>query len=80
MTVRETTDYGLITVRVRESALGRPQRRGAPVPIPNTEDKPACVSGSTGVGDPLGNAIRCPHSYHVMPSRYHVTFTDTRLR
>ncbi len=34
-----------------------------PVPIPNTEDKPACVSVSTGVREPLETPIRRPHSY-----------------
>lgn len=40
-----------------------------PVPIPNTEDKPACVSVSTGVGDPLGNLIRRLHSYFITHQR-----------
>ena len=30
-----------------------------PVPIPNTEVKPICVPGSTGVREPLGDAVRC---------------------
>ena len=40
-----------------------------PVPIPNTEVKPACVSASTGVGDPLGNLIRRLHSFLAFTAR-----------
>ena len=66
-----------------------------PVPIPNTDDKLTSVSGSTGVGDPLGNPIRRHQSLpteerHLFPVGYHyyplsletarTTFGDVRLQ
>jgi hypothetical protein len=56
----------LTTVRFRRSALGGQSGGVPPVPIPNTEDKPVCVSSSTGVREPLGKTIRRPThtSYH----------------
>lgn len=47
-----------VAVRVRESALGGHSGGATPVPIPNTEDKPASVPGSTGVREPLGTPVR----------------------
>ena len=39
-----------------------------PVPIPNTEVKPASVPVSTGVREPLGNSVRRLYSYFIQPS------------
>jgi hypothetical protein len=45
-----------------------------PVPIPNTEVKPACVPASTGVGDPLGKLPRFGEGLSASPGMQSVVY------
>ena len=62
-----------IPVRIRTLALpyifimrgfGGHSGREIPVPIPNTEDKPASVPYCTEVREPLGNKDRCQPTHN----------------
>ena len=62
-----------IPVRIRTLALpikfimrglGGHSGRETPVPIPNTEDKPASVPYCTEVREPLGNLDRCQPTHY----------------